>query len=369
MPLPGDVTRLFERSGPFATAYLDATRATELGGEQVRLRWQALRSTLLHAGADEATVAALDHSAEDRVPGEHGRVLVGAGGETLLAASLPRPPLRPLARWAPLPHVMPYLAQQGPRIPHVVVLADRGGADISTSSGITTSVAGTHDYPRRKTSTADWSERHFQQRVEQNWTANAREVAAVVADCAARVAAAVVVLAGDPRARGLLRTELPTFLDPDVEVVQLSEGGREPGASRQELDDAIQGVLLQRELRERERVLDRLGAAGGHGLAVTGVGAVVDAVRRSQVDTLVLADDPSSTLYAWIGPRALQLALDEEELHAMGVAAPQRDRLDAALVRALAGTDASLLIVPAGDVKLPDGIAALLRYTDEATPP
>jgi hypothetical protein len=37
------------------------------------------------------------------------------------------------------------------------------------------------------------------------------------------------------------------------------------------------------------------------------------------------------------------------------------------LVRALAGTDASLLIVPADDVTLPDGIAALLRYTDEAT--
>jgi len=113
MPLPGEVTRLYERPGPFATAYLDATRSTELGAEQVRLRWHALRSTLLHAGADEATVAALDDSAEEPVSGEHGRVLVGAHGETLLAASLPRPPLRPLARWAPLPHVMPYLAQQG----------------------------------------------------------------------------------------------------------------------------------------------------------------------------------------------------------------------------------------------------------------
>ena len=90
MALPGEVTRLYERPGPFATAYLDATRSTELGAEQVRLRWHALRSTLLHAGADEATVAALDDSAEEPVSGEHGRVLVGAHGETLLAASLPR---------------------------------------------------------------------------------------------------------------------------------------------------------------------------------------------------------------------------------------------------------------------------------------
>jgi hypothetical protein len=367
MALPGEVTRLYERPGPFATAYLDATRTSELGAEQVRLRWQALRTTLLHAGADAATLAALDDSAEDRVPGEHGRVVVGAGGETLLAALLPRPPLRPLARWAPLPHVMPLLAQQGPRIPYVVVLADLEGADISTSVGTTTTVEGSHDYPRHKTSTADWSEQHFQQRVQNNWAANAREVAAVVADYAARVKAAIVMLAGDPRARGLLRTDLPAFLEPDVEIVQLSEGGREPGASHVQLDDAIQGVLLQRALRERARVLDRLGAARGHGLAVTGVSAVVAAVRRSQVDTLVLAEDPSSTLHAWIGPQPLQLGLVEDDLFAMGVAVPQRDRLDAALVRALAGTDASLLTVPPDDVTLPDGIAALLRYTDEAT--
>ncbi|HEY3088989.1 MAG TPA: hypothetical protein VGJ59_13095 [Jatrophihabitantaceae bacterium] len=68
---------------------------------------------------------------------------------------------RPASR-APLPHVLPYLAQQGVRIPHVVVFADLEGADISTSSGSTTSVKGSHDDPRRKTSTADCSQQHFQ---------------------------------------------------------------------------------------------------------------------------------------------------------------------------------------------------------------
>ena len=165
-----------------------------------------------------------------------------------------------------------------------------------------------------------------------------------------------------------MRSELPTFLDPHVEIVQLSEGGREPGASHRELDDAIQGVLLRRALQESARVLDRLGAARGRSRVVTRVGDVVAAVRRSQVDTVLLVEDPSSTLHAWIGPQPLQLGLVEEELSAMGVAAPQRDRLDAALVRALAGTDASLLTVPPDDVTLPDGIAALLRYPDAATP-
>jgi hypothetical protein len=83
-------------------------------------------------------------------------------------------------------------------------------------------------------------------------------VAAVVADDAARVRATVVISAGDPRACGLLRGELPAFLDPDVEIVTLSEGGREPSAEHRELGDAIHAVLLQRALRESPRVLDRL---------------------------------------------------------------------------------------------------------------
>jgi hypothetical protein len=43
------------------------------------------------------------------------------------------------------------------------------------------------------------------------------------------------------------------------------------------------------------------------------------------------------------------------------VAAPEPDRLDSAMVRALAGTSAALLTVPPDDLSLPDGVAALLR--------
>src|SRR5438874_13742305 len=131
MRIPAEVARIYEHDGPFATAYLDATRATESGAEEVRLRWQALRAELAAAGAAEPTLAALDEAvAADRTPGEHGRVLVGAGGDTVLSAALPRAPIRSQARWAPLPHLMPYLAQLGPRIAHVVVVADRAGADV-----------------------------------------------------------------------------------------------------------------------------------------------------------------------------------------------------------------------------------------------
>jgi len=303
-------------------------------------------------------------------------VLVGAGGEALLSAALPRAPIRSQARWAPLPHLMPYLAQLGPAIAHVVVVADRAGADVSAATAATAAaelptahaqVEGSHDHPLHKTPSVDWSERHFQQYVENNWAANAKEVAAAVAGLATRVRATLVILAGDARARALLRADLPQVLPSDVEIVEVSEGSRDRGLGQSELVDAVHGVLLQRDLREREHALERLREGHGHGLAVQGLDPVLDALRRAQVDTLVLVDEPSSPLSAWVGPEPTQLGRDADELHDLGVASPERDRLDAAMVRALAGTSASLVTVPPDDLSLPDGVAALLRYADAST--
>lgn len=375
--IPDEVARLYEHAGPFATAYLDATRATERGAEEVRLRWLALRAELTAAGADEATLRALDDSVDDHVPGEHGRVLVGAGGEVLLAATLPRAPVRSQARWAPLPHLMPLLAQQGPRIAHVVVVADHAGADVSAASAAMTAAAlpaepehieGSQSYPLHKTASADWSERHFQQYVENNWAANAKEVAGAVARLAAQVDAGLIVVAGEQRARGLLRDDLPGLLPPGVEVVDVSEGSRDSGLEHGDLLDAVHGVLLQRDLREREETIERLREAQGHGLVVEGIDPVLAALQRAQVDTLVVVDEPTARVHAWVGPEATQLARDAEDLHGLGVDTPQPDRLDAAMLRALAGTSGSLLTVPADDLSLPDGVAALLRYADASTP-
>lgn len=378
MRIPDEVARLYQHAGPFATAYLDATRATERGAEEVRLRWQALRAELAAAGADEPTLAALSEAVEDdRTPGEHGRVLVGADGQALLAAILPHAPIHPQARWAPLPHLVPYLAQLGPSIAHVVVVADRAGADVSAANAAMTSAAvpvaptsveGSHDYPLHKAPTVDWSERHFQQYVENNWAANAREVAATVGEQVHRVDARLVILAGDARARALLRVDLPRVLAPEVEVIEVGEGSREAGLSQSELLDAVHGVLLQRDLREREQTLDRLRAGQGHGLAVQGLGPVIEALRRAQVDTLVLVDQPASRVHAWVGPEPTQLARDSDDLRGLGVDTPQPDRLDAAMLRALAGTAGSLLTVPPEYLSLPDGVAAVLRYADASTP-
>ena len=46
---------------------------------------------------------------------------------------------------------------------------------------------------------------------------------------------------------------------------------------------------------------------------------------------------------------------------------PARDRLDAALVRAAVGTDASIVTLAAGQLEIRDGVGATLRYPDPQT--
>jgi peptide subunit release factor 1 (eRF1) len=261
---------------------------------------------------------------------------------------------------------------------HIIVIADRTGADIVTvdaqraasgAPGEHETVEGSAGYPIHRTSTVDWSERHFQLRVENSWEANARDVAEATVKHAIAIRAALVLLVGDERARGLLREDLALQLPPHVEIVETAAGGRADGASAAALDEAAHDALLKHSWRRRREVLEHLMQnVGRRAFAVTGVDDVVQAVQRAQIDTLVLSDDPSSTLHAWIGPDATQIGVDAQAVRDMGVEEPKEERFDAALLRALAGSGAQLLITPNAHDYVRDGIGALLRYDDAVTP-
>ncbi len=377
--LPGSIAPLYEHDGPFVTAYLDATRATESGGHEVELRWQELRRDLEQRGAAEADLQALDDAVmrRDDAPGRHGRALVAAGGEVLLDAVLPNPPSSPHAACGPVPDLVPFVTALSHGLPYVLVVADHAGADVTAVPaefafvGLRpdgTSVAGSRPYPIHKTGRNEWSERHFQNRIDDSWATNAKDVAVEVGKLVTAVDAELVLLAGDPRARSLLREDVPSVVDPSVGVVDLEAGARADGADPEALDEAVREALLRHAWRHRREVLGHLQQnLGRDRYAVAGVSAVVDAVRRSQADTVVLSDDPGSTLTAWIGPEPLQFGMSSEELTAMGVAEPQQARFDAALLRALAGSGADLMVTPNAHEYVDDGIAALLRYDDRAS--
>ena len=369
------LSEIFEQTGPFVTVWLDATRSTENGAREVELRWADVRSELA-AGAtdvDEATQAAIGEAIlADRTSGPHGLLVVAAGGRVWLAAPLRETPARSTATVAPLPRLMPYLADRALGLPHLVVVADRTGADILVvdSGGRTAhdTVEGSTEYPLHRTATADWSERHFQLRVENTWESNARDVAEAVQRHVARDRVRLVVVAGDVRARSLVADELGRLSGVSVRVIE--EGGRAAGSSTDALERAVHDQVLHEIWHERREVLAHLQQnLGRREYAVAGVQPVIEALRAAQVDTVVLADDPSSTITAWVGPEATQFGLAEradQETTAFGLSGTEVDRFDSALVRAAAGTGAQLVITPGQHEYLPDGIGALLRYDPSA---
>ncbi|MDQ1742241.1 MAG: hypothetical protein QOE23_580 [Pseudonocardiales bacterium] len=374
MQIPDSVSALYRHAGPFASVYLDATRANEAGNTEVELRWRGLRHRLAEAGADEKSLQAIDEvaGAHVDVAGRHGQFVVAAGGEVLLDEPTRRPPSREIGRWSPLPHVLPYLVERSTQVPHLVVLIDRTGADVYTVLDDIhtdqTSVEGGVEYPLRKTGRDVWNERAYQHRVDNAWETNSKEVAQAISH-QLPPQVRVILLAGDVRARTLVSEELAKVLPQRVLVRQLEHGARAEGASRAALDAGVRSALLHHVWAERRDVLARLQqAVGRHDYAVTGIPAVLDALRKAQVDTLVLSDDPSSTATCSIGPDPLLLAATDAELRHLGATDIRHDRLDAALVRALAGSSAGLVITPGAHQYVEQGIAALLRYTDASTP-
>ena len=368
-----NLSDLLTRPGPVATVYLDATRSKELGPQEVDKRWRALRAELAGQGADEATLDAIEGvvGGHPDVPGEHGQLVVASGGTVRLDVALAEVPRRETARWAPLPDLMPMVAQFGARVPYVLALVDRTGADVTVvgpdrSSAETQTVKG-DTYPIRKVGVGGWSHLRYLHKAEDMWEANARKVAEVIDSAVHTKGVRAVVLAGDVRARETLRKNLD---ERSAELVtELQTGGRAEGIDEEKLDTEVDAAVARVAAEADQAVVARFSEAYGRvesgvgdRLAAAGIADTVAALRQAQVEHLLLVDDPSSEARAWIGPDPVHLALGAEELTGLGVTDPVEDRLDAALVRAAAGTDAVIVTLAPGQLDLPDGIGATLRY-------
>lgn len=361
---------LYTRPGPWASVYLDASRDTADASPALDLRWRELAEQLGELGVDPETVDALDRVVRrhDPRPGEYGLAAFATGGEVVLAEYLSAPPRVDLADYSPLPHVMPLVAQRGEQITWVRVLADRLGADIDAVSagGVPRHVhiQGRESFPIRRVQPGAWSQSRFQREAMTSWKRNAGDAALATAELADNVGAEVLVIAGDPQARTMLAAQLPERWQ-DRMVLTDAASARARGADLERLDDTTILAIAEVAAEHTRTVLDRFGQQEHVG---EGLDAVVEALRRSQVDTMLIVDDPSSTATLWVGPDPTDIAVDPEQLRAMSVPDPVRVRADAALLRALAATDAALALVSFEEAPLRDGLGAVLRYVDAATP-
>ncbi|BAL93126.1 hypothetical protein AMIS_79060 [Actinoplanes missouriensis 431] len=355
---------LYDHPGPWASAYLDASHDTEDAAKIIELRWRAARESLTEQGCDPATLAALEAAALEHParPGRHGLALFATAGEVPLRRALAAPPRTEIATFGPLPHVMPMLAQLGDEIPYLRVVVDHtGGAIDAAGAGDLVQhreVEGTEDYPVHKVGVGGWNALKAEHNYDLTWRRNAGDVAEAVTDLADRTGPEIIVVAGDPKSRPMLVSQLPERWR--SRVVETDAGSRGAGADPAALEDVTIQAIAERAVEHQRDVLDRFRTQlGRDGAAGNGLHAVVTALQRGQVDTVLMIDDPSSTEELWIGAEPTEIADDPSLL-----VNPRKVRADAAMIRALAGTDGGIVLVDPDEPGLSGGVAALLRYAD-----
>ncbi|MDQ1488750.1 MAG: hypothetical protein QOJ23_1264 [Actinomycetota bacterium] len=360
-----------DRSGPFVTVYLLTEAAVEQAAQQSELRWKTLRRQLVDAGAPEAALSAID----PLVPDAHhdGRTLaVVADSDGLrLARSEPEPPARDAGWVAALPRVGPLVEWAQSAVPHLVVLADRAGADIvvfsrgsdATGSGdapvVPVGEESGDDPVLRKSKPGGWSQRRYQNRAENLWEQNAKAVADQVAALVDEIGARLVVVAGDVRALQLLRQHLP---EPVAGLLREVDGSRAPGSGLDEIADDVVKLAATVAAEDTVELLRQFKQERGQGdLAAEGVSATIAALAAARVDTLLIHDDPDDARTAWFGPEPGMVADARATLADMGVDDPVEARLVDVAIRAAFTTGAAVRIIPSvGSVQ--DGIGAILRF-------
>ena len=351
---------LFEAAGPVVSVYLNTNGALPDGAEQVALRWKNLRRCLSDQGAPDGALAAVEPLLGlAHAEGETLVVIANAGG-LLYGAHLPELPDDDVATVGPLPHLVPFLAATQRMLAHLVVVTDRVGAEIiavlPTAPDQHWEVTGDDQHITRS-GPGGWSQRRFQQRAENRWEANARDVADELTRLVDTMDPRLVVVSGDVRAVSFLREHLPVRVTSLLSEVQGDYGT---------LDEALRrSQQLIADLAEDDTtalLADYQRQQGQTGHSPAGPAATLDALARGQIATVLL--DPEQTVghTAWFGPDLAQVAADPETLQRAGVADPTSAPLVDVVTRAAAGTGAAVRIAPAAPPLAPTGVGGLVRY-------
>ena len=222
-------------------------------------------------------------------------------------------------------------------IAHVVVEADRAGADLTAFDGgnvlSTETVEGATVHIHRG-HPGGWSQHRFQQRAENMWEDNARKVADAITTLANKVDAQLIAVAGDIRAQTFILESLPN----DVADITVRIDAGSPAGIADEVVRLLSTIVAERVTAAAELV--RAGLTND--TASIDTTTIIGALREGRVDTLLVHDDATSS------DEADPTWLDGARL------------VDRAIVAALA-TDAEILVVP--NLAMMDGpLAASMRW-------
>jgi hypothetical protein len=343
---------------------LEPLDPTADGGEDFHLRWRAMTGTLRASGADEATLAAIERYLFDRPGLPADQAVFARHGEILMTQAAPGATSHDLAAFAAPARVGPLLRWLRRHPPHVVVITDRTGADLTAVpdgavSGAARTVLGPDDEVERN-APGGWSQPRYQRRAEDSWAHNATAVAEAVASELHRVGGELVLVAGDVRATQLLRDRLSRL--EHTAVVRPLPGGRSEDGSSGNRRAATVRALEEYAAERTAGDLARFEASGGAaGAAVKGVRATLAALAAGRVAMLLVVDDPADSRRAWFGDHVLAASNPSTE-RALEHACRRGRMVDVAIRAALLTRAEVLVLTPDQAPGLADGIGAVCRY-------
>ncbi|RIJ76742.1 hypothetical protein D1871_10680 [Nakamurella silvestris] len=364
--------QLSRHQPPFLSISLDTSRTSGVTERATELRWRALveklRAPWLPAPVREQIAETVLRPAPRSGPS--GRYVVASADGVALDLVLPEPPVRDEIVVGPAPHLLPLIRATRQRPSYVLVVVDRAGADIDFVVGVGAeawhrTITGSND-ELHKVKSGLLSQRRVQARAEDSWDRNAAEVAKEVDAIVREYRPALVLVAGDQTAVAALQGAIGEGTR--TLVRRLPTGTRADGASAAALDAAVKVEQDRYEAARRALVLDRFNSAEARQTAaVQGVEDVVTALGRSQVEHLLLHDDPLSTFAVWAGPGPEHISSSAQGLQAAGVTDPVRVRADAAIVWSAVAGGGEVTLLADTDRTLTNGIGAVLRWSDPST--
>lgn len=336
---------------PVASVYLRGVGTAEDAGHRFDIRWKNARRDLEGAGAPTEVIEQLEHAISDSSE-LHAPSL--AAFASVSSPTIVEPLDDELAddvvAFDGLPRFVPFLHARQRSLPHVMVLTDRTGADVvavvdGERADAETVEGMTHHIHRGRF--GGWSHRRIQQRVENRWEENAKEVAEQVAAMARDVDARVIAISGDVRACQLLMEHLDADVAPLATVLDVGDPDDVAEATVRLVADAV--ARETRDLLVAER--DQLES----GSAVAGAARVLSALTAGRVETLLLVDDVDDDRRAWYSNDGSPVCSRQKTYENMS-----EGRLVDVAVRSALLSDSDIRVVPATTVD--DDLGAILRW-------
>jgi hypothetical protein len=363
---------IYERSGPFATVYLEAEQAGENSAKQVALRWRELQSRLKEAGADDKTLAALDDELGGERAGsltEVGRVLVASAEGILFDDEVEAVGAAgDVATWSPLPELGQYYRSQNGSVRTLLVIADKTGGDVyelvaAYDTGAREldeqTVSGDSLETVHKPREGGNAHKQRQRRHEQASYDNAEQVVEAVRSHASSFRPQVIALAGEVQGRQLVRSQLPKDLDAITREIEA--GSRAAGASESALEDELLRVAGTVATEAEGGVRQRFQEAKGHGNAVEGLEPVLQAAQTGAVDTLLLVNGRDVPGELYVGSTPEQVTTDPKNLEQLSDTTPVARPAEQALLRAVGALGGDVQVL-GGGTELQDQVGAILRF-------